>query len=416
LKRCYEEIVNNLQYKNEIMRLQNSQFFHNNEFFTNKKSFKVYSSQNFFFYGSPNLFNDNCMSFENKPGTIMYIPLYISTSFSLQVPLQNFNLQKIKRHKNKRENFEKYLYIVTINSDSKHWLYINDASSVNSECEVLIKEKSYYVVKNVYIQQLNNDKVVKVVEVQLCDNLKEAINYGQIIRKRFQQQNNIILKLSDEQFKDENYEFDKLFNYDNNTIDIIGMTEERLIEEWFFAFDNSNKDFNQESSVMSGGNNNKFYRLRITPSLIANQTILDPSLAKKYNIGKMSRDYTYGELADMFDQGCNFKYQNLLYNLETKIIRFKYPLLKLDDIFHQDLIQLYAQLKERLKVISKEPIKEPIKGTIIEPSKQPSKQPSKEPSKEPQRVRRPTTVQTKAQTGGYYQKIYEINKQKYMHL
>ena len=127
--------------------------------------FYVYRMQNYMCINSPNGDQFNLSTI--KSGTLIYIPRFLSTSFSTSYNYNSFVMANT------------FLYRIKVKKSSKKWIILNKYSEYPSESEILLNMDCYFVVKgldNVPIKLSNDVRDIKVLDVVLCDTLDEAMN------------------------------------------------------------------------------------------------------------------------------------------------------------------------------------------------------------------------------------------------
>lgn len=100
-----------------------------------------------------------------KSGDVIKITQFVSTTFDQQFDFYSFNNNAPTNN---------IFFEIIINKTSRNWLLINKYSLNNSEKEILIKENSNLIVKNVDYKSVRiNGKVkeFKIITLELCDDL-----------------------------------------------------------------------------------------------------------------------------------------------------------------------------------------------------------------------------------------------------
>lgn len=155
----FDKIHTTIQYQNYIKKILNV--------------FTVYRFQNFVCFNSPNgdQFNPSVL----KKGDIMYMPIYVSTTFRTNIYYENYV----------QENT--VLLKISINRNSKNWIFLNQYSESPDEAEILIKRGSYFVVEGIDILPIKMStrlKDIKVIHLVLYDKLTESISHDKNKLKR----------------------------------------------------------------------------------------------------------------------------------------------------------------------------------------------------------------------------------------
>lgn len=125
--------------------------------------FYVYRCQNFICINSPkgDQFNPSIID----KNMIIYIPFFMSTSFSTSYTYENFI------------NTNTFLLKIKIDKKLKNWILLNKYSAYPRENEILIDKDQFLVVEETYTAGIiinNNIKDINVVQVKLCDSLYSA--------------------------------------------------------------------------------------------------------------------------------------------------------------------------------------------------------------------------------------------------
>ena len=129
-----------------------------------KDEFIVYRMQNFMCINSPtgDQFNVSII----KPNNILYMPRFLSTSFTT-----NYNYFSFLKTNT-------FLFRIRIKKSSKRWIVLNRYSEHPNEAEILLNRNCFFVVleKNDYPLNLGGQlRDITVIDLLLCDDMVEAM-------------------------------------------------------------------------------------------------------------------------------------------------------------------------------------------------------------------------------------------------
>jgi hypothetical protein len=113
-----------------------------------------------------NLFNRSLIDLSYiKPGDVIEINQYLSTTFNNQIDFYNFDLNSPTNS---------IFYKIEINKNNKRWMFINKYSRYSIENEILIKQGSIFIIKSIDYETVyftNYSKEYKIITMELCDDL-----------------------------------------------------------------------------------------------------------------------------------------------------------------------------------------------------------------------------------------------------
>jgi hypothetical protein len=157
-----ENTMNTIRKNSEYNEFLKKIYINNDEYF------KVYSMQQPIYYDI-NDSNEKLTQLitEYKQGSIIYNQCFMSTAFNL-LTITKFGKSKICNY------LERYCYVINIKKDNPRWIYIGRASEKADENEVLIKCKSYFIMRSIKVIQLLNYKRITMIELDLCIDINDA--------------------------------------------------------------------------------------------------------------------------------------------------------------------------------------------------------------------------------------------------
>lgn len=146
-----------------IKTIKNSDAYLNNLNYLDDEFF-VYRMQNFMCINSPNgdQFNPSIL----KPNTILYMPRFLSTSFTTNFAYDNFVLANT------------IILKIKLNKKSSNWIFLNKYSQYPNEREILINNNVFFIITNTNVFPINiNGKLrdMLVIEMSLVDNISNLI-------------------------------------------------------------------------------------------------------------------------------------------------------------------------------------------------------------------------------------------------
>ncbi|AUV58451.1 hypothetical protein [Bandra megavirus] len=139
-----------------------------------KQEFEVISFQTFLYFNSPNGQISDASHLTMEPSSIMYMPNFLSTAFSVFESYDDF-ISPIK-----------VIYKIKIDNKPgtvKNWVFVDTYSQISYEREIMIQAGSYFVIENIeYVPvEDNEDYNIKVVTMKLFSNVQDAIKYSNTI-------------------------------------------------------------------------------------------------------------------------------------------------------------------------------------------------------------------------------------------
>lgn len=139
-----------------------------------KQEFEVISFQTFLYFNSPNGQISDASNLTMEPSSIIYMPNFLSTAFSVFESYDDF-ISPVK-----------VIYKIKIDNKPgtiKNWVFINTYSQVSYEREIMIQAGSYFVIENIEYVPIedNEDYNIKVVTMKLFSNINDAIQYSNTI-------------------------------------------------------------------------------------------------------------------------------------------------------------------------------------------------------------------------------------------